>query len=224
MSRDETAPTTRPEDSFSRPPRQSRSQQSFNKLLDAAFDLVSEAGSTAVTLADVVKRAGVSTGVVYARVKSKDDLLRALLTREISRLDEHSQQMLGSHISTGVNFEGYVARLLELLVEHLRSRAKALRVAIQIGYADPVAAEMGHAAYQKTEQRFVQRLLERRGDIRHPEPERAAARAFVIVYSVVGRHLGLHGERVTSPQWEWNELLEDLSTMIAHYLGRRPPA
>ncbi|ROO88059.1 TetR family transcriptional regulator [Actinocorallia herbida] len=214
MSSDETTLGT----SFSRPARQERSQQSFNRLLDAAFALVSETGSTAVTLADVVKRAGVSTGVVYSRVKSKDDLLRALLTREMDLMDAEAERTLNSYVSVQANFPGFVVRMVELLVEHLRVTAERTRVAIQIGYADPVAAAIGHASYQRTERLFTARLLERRDDITHEDPELAAARAFVIVYSVVARHLGLHGERVTSPLWEWNELIEDLSTMVMHYL------
>ena len=47
-----------------------------NQLLDAAARVFAAKGYSGTKIQDIVKEAGLSTGVVYGRFKSKDDLLR----------------------------------------------------------------------------------------------------------------------------------------------------
>ena len=58
-----------------------RSSQSTRRLLDAAGELISEGGYTAMTLAAVGERAGYSRGLVTARFGSKRELVEALVER-----------------------------------------------------------------------------------------------------------------------------------------------
>jgi len=63
------------------PPRQERSEESTRRLLDAAVELVAEAGYAGMTLAATGDRAGYSRGLVTTRFGSKENLLRAVTDR-----------------------------------------------------------------------------------------------------------------------------------------------
>ena len=63
------------------PPKQERSEESTRRLLDAAVELVAEAGYAGMTLAATGDRAGYSRGLVTTRFGNKENLLRALIDR-----------------------------------------------------------------------------------------------------------------------------------------------
>ena len=64
-----------------RPPRQARSQETLDRILDAAEALVAEKGFGDATVADIARRAESSVGAFYARFKDKEGLLYALYER-----------------------------------------------------------------------------------------------------------------------------------------------
>ncbi|MEU3475661.1 TetR/AcrR family transcriptional regulator [Rhodococcus sp. 05-340-1] len=55
-------------------------------ILDAALELFGEVGIPRTTIGDVAKRARINRVTVYRRIGSKDDLVRAVMARESSRL------------------------------------------------------------------------------------------------------------------------------------------
>ena len=63
------------------PPRQARSQQTLDRLLDAAEELLVTGGFDEITVPEIVERAKSSVGAFYARFKDKDGLLHALHQR-----------------------------------------------------------------------------------------------------------------------------------------------
>jgi hypothetical protein len=65
---------------------------------------------------------------------------------------------------------------------------------------------------------FAAALLARREEIGHPEPERAAAWAFTVVYSVLARWLGLGSDRASAGEGEWGAILDDLAAMVTAFL------
>ncbi len=64
-----------------RPPLQARSQQTLERLLDAAEALIMEKGVDAASISAVARRAGSSVGAFYARFPDKDALLRSVFER-----------------------------------------------------------------------------------------------------------------------------------------------
>lgn len=60
----------------------------FDDLLAAAADLLDGAGAAAVTLRDVASAVGVSHNAPYRHFSSKQDILEALIAREIGAMSE----------------------------------------------------------------------------------------------------------------------------------------
>ncbi len=64
-----------------KPTHQARSQETLERLLDAAEELVSERGFDNATVSEIVRRAKSSVGAMYARFNDKDSLLVCLHER-----------------------------------------------------------------------------------------------------------------------------------------------
>jgi len=62
-----------------RQPRQERSIEKKNKIIKAGYELFSEVGYYGTNTAEIAKRAGVSTGIVYGYFQDKRDILISVL-------------------------------------------------------------------------------------------------------------------------------------------------
>src|SRR2546430_7916872 len=68
-----------------RPPQQTRSQETLDRILDAAERVLDEKSFTEATLAEIMERAGVTVGAFYRRFPDKDALLHLLDERFFPR-------------------------------------------------------------------------------------------------------------------------------------------
>ena len=59
-----------------REPRQERSIEKKNRIIQAGYELFSDIGYHETNTALIAKRAGVSTGIVYGYFRDKKDILR----------------------------------------------------------------------------------------------------------------------------------------------------
>lgn len=77
-----------------RTPRQQRSIDKKNKIIKAGFELFSEVGYYNVNTAEIAKRAGVSTGIVYGYFKDKRDILLDVLDLYIESIMQPVMDLL----------------------------------------------------------------------------------------------------------------------------------
>ena len=71
-----------------RAPVQARSQDSTDRMLDAAITILDRAGLAGLTIAAVGKEAGVATGTIYHRFRDRRAVLIAAQNRFLTRLEE----------------------------------------------------------------------------------------------------------------------------------------
>ena len=69
-----------------RQPKQERAIEKKNRIIQAGFDLFSEVGYYNTNTAQIAKRAGVSTGIVYGYFKDKRDILLDVLSVYVERV------------------------------------------------------------------------------------------------------------------------------------------
>jgi AcrR family transcriptional regulator len=104
------------------------------QILDAAARLLLEEGFTEVSMERLGREAGVSKALVYNYFPNRNDLLRALLEREIGVL-RASQTMA---VKVAESFEDLVRRTTRLYIETMHTRGALLRKL----WAEPAVARL----------------------------------------------------------------------------------
>jgi AcrR family transcriptional regulator len=201
-----------------RQPKQERSRQSFDRAVEAATSLMVERRSGAFTLAEVAARSGVSTGSIYARVDSKDDLIRVAHARLMDRLATETDRALRLDQRTERGLVALVGRAVSALADLLRSHAPELAPFMQHAHYDPVIAARGEVAHRHMESAFCTLLLSAGPAITRRDPQAAVVWSCAVVYSVLARRLGLGNDPDGALDQPWDELLTALTEMVAAYL------
>lgn len=91
-------------------PRQRRKQDRPLELMEAALALFGEKGFAATRAEEVALRAGVSKGTLYLYYPSKEELLKAVIRENLSRLISEGLERVDGH-------EGSTAELLGQLLQ-----------------------------------------------------------------------------------------------------------
>lgn len=155
-----------------RPPRQSRSQRTLERIVRASLQILDEEGAGALTVQAIVERAGSSVGSFYARFDGKDELLEYLGERVWREAAERWDQALSSRDWSALDTAALVDGAVRLLGEAGRSRASYLRALERA----PGARDDAYTSFQAhVATGLASLLLERRGEPVHPDPEVAVA-------------------------------------------------
>ncbi len=104
-----------------RKPQQKRSIETKNKIINASFELFSEVGYFSTNTAEIAKRAGVSTGIVYGYFKDKRDILLEVLGLYADRAYQPVFDML-SKVEQPLDFEKLIPKILdEAIIIHTKN-------------------------------------------------------------------------------------------------------
>lgn len=93
------------------------------QILDVAARLLMDEGFTEVSMERMGREAGVSKALIYNYFPSRNDLLRALLEREVAAL----RQTQVREVAAAENFHDLVRRTTRLYIEHMQTRGALLR-------------------------------------------------------------------------------------------------
>jgi AcrR family transcriptional regulator len=204
----------------SREPKQARSRQSFEKTIEAALALLQERGNDEFTLADVSARSGVSIGSIYARFEGKDDLVRVAHGRKMDDIDAVSSHLFGlSPERPGGGLEVVTRETVDRIIEILRRYADVLRPFMLRATQDPVISQRGAASHAALATHFADALRNWPGGFLS---QTDIDWCFNVVYSVVARRLGLGSTVEGSGTFDWPEIAEKLTGMVASYLSAGP--
>jgi AcrR family transcriptional regulator len=204
--------------SHARAPKQGRSRQSFERIIEATIELLRERPYDQTTLAEICQRAGVSTGALYGRVTGKDELLRAVQVQFLERLGEQFTDEAQRIAVQAHGLAQVVPAVVSGLGSLLKENASVLRSFMLRSSADEAIASAGRKSAETNHAKFS-RLLEACGpEILHPDPARAIEASMMLIYASQARFLGLDSVGGLGDTSRWNELLEDLGDMMFAYL------
>lgn len=158
--------------------RQTRGERTQTALLDAAEELIVEAGLDGMSIADVAKRAGSSVGAVYHHFKDRKALLYAVFHRLTQMLLDQTRQAADPTRWDGARVADILEGYLDLRLQQRRLAGKSKAAAALVMADDPELK--AHMAEIKREgsQALLDLLMARKDQIGHPNPKFAAA--FVI--------------------------------------------
>jgi AcrR family transcriptional regulator len=157
-----------------------RAEQRVQRLLDAAFELIDEKGTTEFTIQEVVDRSGQSLRGFYQYFEGKDELLFALLEESIDEALADLREAAGSESEPLPRLRAFTIRLHEWCepIGAKRKRGSHDRMplsefSLQLALKDPERL----AGVMAPVSRMVIELIEAaiaNGDLRVDEPRRAA--------------------------------------------------
>ncbi len=205
-----------------KPPLQSRSRETLQRIYAAAESLMEETPFERITVQQIVKRARTTTGSFYARFEDKDALLEALHAQHVSdmvemlhtRLTELPDDATWAHVEAIVEMIGSVFRLRPALM-----RSGTLKY--WSAPADVRSSETSSETHKKFAievRKLGAELVRIAGALGHPEAKTAGLFALKIALASSRQHYLFSDERTvlktTSRDFE-----RELTVMIYNYLN-----
>lgn len=123
-----------------REPKQERSIEKKNRIIRAGYDLFSEVGYYNTNTAEIAKKAGVSTGIVYGYFKDKRDILLSVLEFYLDEITAPVMERL-SALTPPVNYDVLVPEILELTLQAHKKHAKIHEALHSMTHTDQVVCE-----------------------------------------------------------------------------------
>ena len=138
-----------------RPSRLPRSERREH-LLDVAAQLIIDKGIEAVTMEGVASAAGVSKGLGYAYFANSSTLLRALLGREVRKLNER----ISAAFATEIDFEARLRAVIHAWFDHIEEHGILMGRLLQATRNDGPHVEARNA-YNRFNEQWWADLAER---------------------------------------------------------------
>lgn len=199
-------------------PKQRRSQESFDRVLDSTVALLKEQGLSSVTLSEVSRRAKVSIGSIYGRVDGKQALIREVQVRALDKLDRERDAAIRRLRSRALGLRELVPAVVREICRFHRRHAGLLSAFIEQSALDREVERVGKRHHSQMLQSFAELLLDRADEFVHPEASHAAATCIAVTYGAIARFLGLGGAQDAVGEGDWRRLTEDLGLMTLAFL------
>jgi AcrR family transcriptional regulator len=204
-------------DTTVRPPKQKRSQQSLERVLDASIALLEENGFEAFTIQDVSKRAGVSVGAIYARFGNKESLLRVVHRHAMESLrPEHDA--VEAVDAAPADAREVILEAVRAIAEIFRGNEDLLRAFMHLGAIDDEIARRGSESSVDLARRFEATVLAHRDELSHPDPETAVDVAYRMAYCTFARQVMYGPDFESDRTISWDALVAEVGSACAAYL------
>jgi AcrR family transcriptional regulator len=168
-----------------RPPQQARSQQTLERLLDAAEALIEDKGLDNATVSEIAKRAGSSVGAFYSRFSDKEGLMRCLFERFHEQAIATAEAVLVPERWHGIPIEHALEALVAFMLHILRERRGLIVALLARAAGDPELGALGETLHEHLSERLLG-LIELRGErTAHPDPDTAVHIAVWMVVSAI---------------------------------------
>ena len=206
-----------------RPPKQRRSRESYERVLDAAHALLEENGFEGLTVQEVAARSGVSVGAIYERFGNKETLLRDVHARLMESMSQ-ANESAGDPAASAGGAAAAVAAVVAGMARVMNDNRKALRAFMHLGAVDEVISARGSQASIALSKTFKRALMPYAAEFRHPEIEVAVDVAFRIAYSTLARQVMYGPVFESDRRLSWKRLVDEISAACAAYLLSAPSA
>ena len=200
-----------------REPKQARSVETCNRLLDAAEAIMEEKSFDEATIEDIVSRAGLTTGAFYARFRNKEALFRHLEDRMTSEFIA-----IFSEVTAGTGTAARGGELLRRIIavwasEYVRRRPVARALVLRSHTDVPIHRRLQNL--NRLNHARTIRGLTRDNAIRHPNRAVAVDFAMLAARSVLREAILFREVWPGRPPLSVDALVRELTRMTLAYLG-----
>ncbi len=201
-----------------KPPRQRRSHESLERILDAAESLIRERGFDAMTIAEVVQLSGSSVGSIYARFNNKLGLLRAVQLRYHARVQNDIFAAFAGNHPDNEPLDEAVARIVTVLCRHVLNEPELFRAFVLQAVFDPGVRAQGERTNAQRRDKIVEVVLAHRGEIRHADPDRAARWFYAACMAMLRERVTFGEGAELSGGFSDDALVAEMTRMVTSYL------
>jgi AcrR family transcriptional regulator len=202
-----------------KPPRQARSQKTLERVLDAAEEIIFERGVTALTVSEVVRRAGSSVGAFYARFPDKDSLLATLHERSCSEALATAELAFDPVRWETKELGSVVSEVVRFTVLLCQERRGLLLAFIALAAADAAYAERRANLESQIAGLLYEFLKSREGEVSHPDLRTAARVATRIMLATVEYGALLERASPNDADPSDDRIAGELARAVLSYLG-----
>lgn len=140
-----------------RNPQQERAKEKKRKILEAGYELFAQNGYFSTNTAEIAKRAGVSTGIVYGYFHDKRDILIDVLDIYV----EHAYQPVFAvldKVAAPLDYHSLIPEVMDAAVETHRQNSAIHESLHSLTHVDEVVADKFMALEKEVTHRMVCRL------------------------------------------------------------------
>jgi AcrR family transcriptional regulator len=204
------------------PPRQTRSQRTLERLLDATALLLEKNRFDDLRVPAIAKQAKLSVGAFYARFKDRNAVLHALHHQYCEATYQEADASLAPDRLEGAN----VADIVRMYVGHMRDLMERkhgfLRAVFEQMRTDSELHARQEALRSYSARRVINLLIARSDQIGHPDTERSAEFAVTLIYSVLRTRVLGYTDPTGAQSLSTEEVAEELCDAVLAYLGADP--
>jgi len=205
-------------------PRQKRSRESLERLLDAAEEQMSAVGIESFTVADVVRRADLSVGAFYARFPDKKALLHAVQDRFHTRVEPQLHAEMRDRCAGAQTLAQAGERRIDTLAKHFTDHRELSRAFMMSSVFDPVMRARGEQVNRERREVFTSVLLAHRAEIGHSDAVLATDMAYGIHAAVVRGTLVFGMQHELYYELAHQTVFQELKRALTLYLRGESPA
>ncbi len=206
-----------------RPVHQARSQETLERILEAAEEVVSEKGFDNATVSEIVRRANSSVGAMYARFNDKDSLLVVLHERFCEQALATTDAVLDPVRWKDSSIAEILATALPFVAHVYQQKRGLLRAFMLRGSADPQFAERASRVAREISERMIALFMPRRHEIKHPDPVVAVDFGMRVTFDTLDMVTFWGDIQRSKVTLTTDELAAELTRMFCCYLGIDPP-
>ncbi len=205
-----------------RPPKQQRSREAWNRVLDAGVAILEDGGYEAFTIAAVCDRAGVAPPSIYARTTSKDALFLAVYEHGVARLRAGQEVFADDARWTALGPSELVrAAVAETAGISLRNQ-RFLGAVVLISGGHPEVRRRGSRHAGELGEGFARVVLRAGPAITHPDPGAAVRRCFGTVFAALMFRMAYGGDFATTAPVGDDDFVAGLGETAVRYLLADP--
>jgi AcrR family transcriptional regulator len=166
-------------------PRQKRSRESLERLLEAAEQQIRLHGIEALTVNGVVNSIGLSVGAFYARFPDKTALLHSVQDRFHNRLEPRIREQMLAEAGPQPTLAEALGAAIDVLIRNVMGERELSRGFMTLSVTDLVLRTRGEVVNRQRRETLTGILMAHSDEIGHPDPELAVNIAYGMYAAVI---------------------------------------
>lgn len=202
-----------------KPTHQARSQETLERILDAAEEVISERGFDNATVSEIVRRGKSSVGAMYARFHDKDSLLACLHERFCEQALATTEVALDAERWAGAAIAEIFSAAIPFVVHVYHHKRGLIRAFIVRGSGDHLFAERAGRLSRAISEKLTALLMARRDEITHPNPELAVDFGLRLMFDTLDQATLYWDIQRSAIKYSQEQVAEELTRAFLSYLG-----